>query len=104
MQQSKNMLTKLKKQTQQQSPTRKLPNDRYLKIKTFIMTKTTTTNNNKNNKKNTIKHAIKSYQQGPPPSKGNGEWVPQPTFEQTKSLFARSFAGTETVSGNPECD
>lgn len=52
----------------------------------------------------TIKEAIKSYNQGPPPSRGNGQWVQHPDFDETRRLLGRSFAGTDTVSGNPETE
>ena len=60
---------------------------------------------NMTNKTNeTIKQALNSYRNGPPPSKGNGEWVVDPDYEETRSLLGRSFAGTATVSGNPEIE
>lgn len=52
----------------------------------------------------TIRQALNKYRTGPPPSKGSGEWVQHPQFESTRDLLARSFAGTDTVSGNPEFD
>jgi N-acetylglutamate synthase-like GNAT family acetyltransferase len=52
----------------------------------------------------TIQQAIKSYQKGPTPAMGNGEWVINPTYGETRRLLGKSFAGTKTSPGEPVFD
>ena len=54
----------------------------------------------KSNKISTIQQAIKSYRSGPPPPTG-GEWVTSPNREEIRAFLGRSFAGTDTVAGEP---
>jgi ribosomal protein S18 acetylase RimI-like enzyme len=52
----------------------------------------------------TIKKAIKSYKSSasssPPPARG-GEWITEATFDETRRVIGKSFAGTAEVSGEP---
>jgi ribosomal protein S18 acetylase RimI-like enzyme len=56
-----------------------------------------------------IKKAIKSYKSSvsscsPPPACGGGEWITEATFDETRQVIGKSFAGTAEVSGEPVFD
>lgn len=48
----------------------------------------------------TVETAQKSFLTGPKPSRG-GSWVSDLSFEQTRLLVGKSFAGTKVVPGEP---
>jgi ribosomal protein S18 acetylase RimI-like enzyme len=52
----------------------------------------------------TIQQAIKSYQKAPPPAIGDGEWVVDVKYSETRGILAKSFAGTEVTAGEPVSD